>query len=250
MSLPLAGRRILVTRAAEQSDELRLGLEADGARVVVVPVLAFVDPESWAQADAAIASLAGYDAVVFTSVNGVERFFARVGKKSVAIPKAFAIGSRTAAALSARGVRVESLPEEFRGEALAPLVAGARRVLLPRAQDGRDATLEALRATGAHVDAVPVYRTVIPEGARESLLAAFRTRFDAVVLASPSAATHLVELLGGLAATRAALGTASIAAIGPVTAARCEALGIPAAIVPSRYTAADLAAALDAHLRS
>ena len=249
MSLPLAGRRILVTRAAEQSDELRTGLEADGARVVVVPVLAFVDPESWAPADAAIAALAGYDAVVFTSVNGVERFFARVGK-SVAIPKAFAVGSRTAAALSARGVLVESLPEEFRGEALAPLVAGAKRVLLPRAQDGRDATLEALRATGAHVDAVPVYRTVIPEGARESLLAAFRTRFDAVVLASPSAATHLVELLGGLAATRAALGTASIAAIGPVTAARCEALGIPAAIVPSRYTAADLAAALDAHLRS
>ena len=56
---PLAGRRILVTRAAHQAGKLSDGLRALGADPVQVPVLEIRPPESFAALDAALRNLAG-----------------------------------------------------------------------------------------------------------------------------------------------------------------------------------------------
>ena len=164
----LAGRRILLTRTAEQAMELAHDLEARGADVVVVPVLEIVAPTSWKAADEAIADLSRYDAIVFTSANAVERFWERArstqagGLKRGA--KIHAVGPKTAAALLARGAEVQPLPREFNGESLAALVR-AKRVLLPRAEVGRESIVSALRGAGLVVDVVPVYCTAKPAGA-------------------------------------------------------------------------------------
>lgn len=256
--MSLAGKRVLVTRAAGQAGDLARELEARGASVVVVPVLEIADPESWAPLDAAIRALSSYRAVVFTSVNAVEKLFARihqvVGTCDVAaLPAeigAFAVGPRTAEALSRMGIEPAAVPDEFRGEALAePIarvlgsVAGAR-ILLPRAAAGREELPAALRRAGARVDVVPAYRTLVPEGASRTLRDALAVRVDAVTFASPSAVSHTVEILGGADAARRALAGAMLAAIGPTTAARVEELGLGAPVVAAKATAGALADAV------
>ncbi len=256
--MSLAGKRVLVTRAAGQAADLARELEARGASVVIVPVLEIADPESFAPLDTALRSLASYRAVAFTSANAVERFFTRfydvLGTCDVAaLPegtRAFAVGPKTAEALARAGIEASALAEDSRGEALARAIKDTLgdvkgvRVLLPRAAAGREELPDGLRAAGARVDAVPVYRTTIPPGAESALRAALAEKPDAITFASPSAASHAVELTG----VRALAGIV-IAAIGPTTAARVVELGLEKPVVAEKATARSLAEALSARFR-
>lgn len=254
----LTGKRVLVTRAEGQADELVRELAALGAETVSVPLLEFGDPPSWEPLDHALETLASYRAIVFTSTNAVTRFWARlqdrVGTCDVpALPeeaRVLAVGPRTAAALADRGVTIAAIPDEYRGESLAeelirvvaPIVGA--RVLLPRALDGNDDLPERVRSAGGIVDVVPVYRTILPEGAAAKLAVEIARRPDAITLASGSAVEHLVEALGGIEPARKKLAGIRLAAIGPVTAARVRELGLPEPVVAARARAFDLADAL------
>jgi uroporphyrinogen-III synthase len=68
-SLPLAGRRVLVTRAAHQASKLSDGLRALGAEPVEVPVLEIRPPISFDPLDAALRQLDSYDWLILTSAN-------------------------------------------------------------------------------------------------------------------------------------------------------------------------------------
>ena len=67
----LFGRRIVVTRAREQASEFKAILSELGAHCIEFPTIAIEPPPSWEPLDTAIAHLATYDWVIFTSVNGV-----------------------------------------------------------------------------------------------------------------------------------------------------------------------------------
>lgn len=254
----LSGKRVLVTRAEGQAEELVRELAALGADAVAVPLIAIADPPAWEPVDRAIADLAAYRAVVFTSVNAVTRFWTRLQGRvgacdAPAMPeetRVLAVGPRTAAALAERGVSIAAIPDEYRGESLAEEllrvaapIRGAR-ILLPRALVGSEDLPERVRAAGGTVDVVPVYRTVLPEGAAALLRAELAKGPDAITLASGSAAEHLVEALGGIDAAREKLAGIRLAAIGPVTAAKIRALGLPEPVVATRARAFDLADAL------
>ncbi len=261
----LAGVRILVTRAAEPEERLAAALRARGATVASVPLLAFAPPSSWEAADAAIEALPRYAAILFTSSNGVARFWDRLQERvgSCDLPafpasaSIYAVGPRTADALRARGISAAAIPDEHHGVALAGEVVRrlgsvrAARILLPRAEVANEQLPDRLRAAGANVDVAAVYRTVVPEGAREALERALDDGVDVVTFASGSAVSHLVDLLGGPRDSAERLRGARIAALGAVTAARAAALGIPATIVSDGATVEALADALekDAALR-
>ena len=55
--MELRGKTILITRAASQSDELRAGLEAAGARVIECPAIEIVPVEDWTEVDRAVSNL-------------------------------------------------------------------------------------------------------------------------------------------------------------------------------------------------
>src|SRR5688572_32457698 len=78
LSLPLAGRTVVVTRALAQADEFVSELEKYGARVIVCPTIEIRELESYERLDEAIEHLYGYDWLIFTSVNGVDHFFRRL----------------------------------------------------------------------------------------------------------------------------------------------------------------------------
>jgi uroporphyrinogen-III synthase len=76
-ALPLAGRRVLVTRAAHQAGKLSEGLRALGVEPVEVPVLEIRPPASFEPFDAALRQLDSYDWLILTSANAVRALVER-----------------------------------------------------------------------------------------------------------------------------------------------------------------------------
>lgn len=230
-ALPLAGRRILVTRAAQQAGKLSDGLRELGAIPVEVPVLEIAPPVSFAALDAALRQIGRYDWIIFTSANTVAGLKGRgeeIGVAVAASANVAAVGTATATAAREAGWNVTLIPETFVAEGLVASLQKqeirGKRVLLARAEVARDVIPDALRAAGAIVDVVDAYRNVIPADAPTQLRRALVEGLDAATFTSSSSVTHLAD-----AARAANLGFpfAGVAAvsIGRVTSATLRAAG-------------------------
>ena len=245
---PLFGRRVLVTRTREQAGVLSSALAEAGAEVIECPAIRLVDPPTWAPVDEAIARLETYDWLVLTSVNGVERFFARLdasGRDVRALHRAriAAIGPETARALARRHLRADVVPDEFRAEGLLSSLAGrevrGKRFLLPRAAGARAILPDELRAAGAEVDEVITYATSVPEESVAGLRAALDAGpMDVLTFTSSSTVTSFLSLLDRAVPTagRARIASAKVACIGPITAATAKDAGLRVDVVPAKYT--------------
>ncbi|MGZ3615361.1 MAG: uroporphyrinogen-III synthase, partial [Thermodesulfobacteriota bacterium] len=120
---PLAEKRILITRAREQSGDFAALLKELKAEVIEFPTIEIAPPLSWEELDQAIARLKTYDWIIFTSANGVIFFWQRLREKRRLhrLPsslKVCAIGPATANQLKKRGVAVHHIPREFIAEAI------------------------------------------------------------------------------------------------------------------------------------
>ena len=251
MSRALEGRRIVITRAREQAGDLARALEAHGAAVVLAPVIRIEPLPQLAPLRAALAGLSAYRWVVFTSQNAVHIVFDRLlawglGPRAFASTAVAAIGSATGDALTQRGVVPALVPDEFVGEALAEAL-GARgglagtRVLVPSAQDARDALAAGLTAHGAVVEVVPVYRTVPATTDLSDLAVELREgRIDAVTFTSSSTVRYFVDLVGNAATSRRFV----TAVIGPVTAGTARDLGLDNVVEAEPHTVPGLVDAL------
>ena len=248
-SRPLFGKTVLVTRSRPQASKMTEKLEAMGARVIELPAIRIDDPPDHYEAvDAAISLIASYEWLIFTSVNGVDRFFARLfaankDTRDLAGAHFAAIGKATAARLKDYGILADIVPKEYRAEgvieALKNELAPGERVLIPRAQEAREILPESLREYGATVDVAPVYETKATEADAaevKQMLAA--GEIDFATFASSSTATNLVHILGDASLLR----KTKIVAIGPVTAETCEKLGLHVEAMPEEYTIDALAA--------
>ncbi len=237
--LPLFGRRVVVTRAAEQAATTTGKLRALGAAAIELPVIAIEPLEDYSALDAAIRRLPDYDWLIFTSANGVRFFFERLDASARDVrslpARICAIGPATRRALEAFHLKVDLVPEEYVAEGLVRAFASepmaGKRVLLARAETARDLLPEALRRLGASVDVAPAYRTVIPEDAAGRARAVFEAKPDWVLLTSSSTARNLVTLAG-----RDALEGVKVASIGPVTSATARELGLAVAVEAKPYT--------------
>ena len=67
----LAGKRIVITRSAAQSEALARELSARGAIPVMLPLVSFADPEDFAPLDAAMAEIQRFDWIILTSAQAV-----------------------------------------------------------------------------------------------------------------------------------------------------------------------------------
>jgi uroporphyrinogen III methyltransferase/synthase len=221
---PLAGRTIAVTRAREQASGLAGRLQALGARVVLAPANR-TEPLT-----PAVPDLRGYDLLCLTSPTGAARLLDLVGDaRALAGPRIAAIGPGTAAALRAGGIEPDVVPARSNAEGLLEALDGVEvhRALIARAQEGRAALPEALRARGAEVELLALYRTIaepLSDDERARAMAA-----DLVVFASSSAVKAFHEAAGTLAGPR-------IASIGPATSETIRELGGEVAIEAAEHT--------------
>ncbi len=233
----LAGRRIVVTRPRAQAESLASALEALGAKVDVLPLVAIEPVADDRKLEEALRELHRYDWVVFTSVNGVA--IARERAEALAAMSVAAVGPATAEALRELGVEPSFVPERFAGEDIGPGLEPLRaaRVLVLQA-DIADARLsEELRRRGATVHALVAYRTLAVERKPAELRALQAA--DAVVLASGSAVRSLVAQGGA--------GGALIVCIGPKTAEVARELGLLVGLTAHEATADGIIQALTSH---
>ncbi|HKA13624.1 MAG TPA: uroporphyrinogen-III C-methyltransferase, partial [Myxococcota bacterium] len=246
---PLFGCRVLVTRAPEQSGDLVAALAHAGAEAVLCPLIRLAEPDDPAALDAALARLAEYHAIVFTSANAVRFTAQRAQRRGVALATGSArvvcVGPATAQAALDAGLPVHRAPPaRHDAEAvLAQLIAEGdvrgQRFLVPRSDLARDVLPDGLRAAGAQVDAVVAYRNAPADVDRDWLRGELVAgRLDVLTFASPSAARRFCALLDP--AARAAAARCTVAAIGPVTARALASEGLPAQVVAQSATAAGL----------
>ena len=249
---PLFGRRVLVTRPAEQAAELSALLRTCGAQPVEMPLIELVPPETWELFDAAVGRSGAYDWLVLTSANGVRFTQLRLGELGLDIralrgPRVAVIGPKTAAEAESAGLRVALCPERYVAESLVAALGGeglrGSRLLVLRAAEARDALPALAAEQGAEVDAVPVYRTVpVTEPDPRALTLLERGEIDVVTFASSSAVMAFAGVVGSARAAGATL-----ACIGPVTAETAARLGLPASVVAREHTIEGLVAALVEH---
>jgi uroporphyrinogen III methyltransferase/synthase len=253
---PLFGQSVLVTRPRHQAAGLIRRLEQLGAIVHHWPALAIREPEDSAELDAALAGLAQgrWDWLVFTSVNGVHGLLRRLWQKggdlrTLSKVQLAAIGPKTAEALHAYHLRADLVPERtFSSEGLAaalgPRVAG-QRVLLARADRGRELLSEELRRWAAEVRQVTVYRQVEDEPPSPELLQALRQgTIRWITLTSSNIARRVLAFCDSVIRQRILQGEIGLVAISPETGSVVRAAGLPVAAEAEVYTEEGLIAAL------
>lgn len=234
-SRPLFGKTVIVTRPKHQISTLAGRLRGHGAKVVLVPTIEIADPaDGGAALRDAVSRLQEFDWVIFTSVNGAERFFDQLGDtRDLAGVRIAAIGPGTADAVTNRNLAVDLVPERFIAESLLeafPIPHGKDkgRVLLARAEVARDVVPDGLRQMGWEVEIVDAYRTVpvIPtEGQREAAKSA-----DIVTFTSASSVKNWVEAFGFETLPPI------VACIGPVTSDAAYQAGIRVDVIAKKHT--------------
>jgi uroporphyrinogen-III synthase len=248
---PLAGRRVLVTRAAHQAGKLSEGLRALGIEPVEVAVIEIRPPQDFTSLDLALRSLSNYDWLILTSANTVHALADRaaaLGLSLVAEPhlKVAAVGEATATAARAAGLPVTLVPDSYVAESLAKSIAEqtrGKKVLLARASIARDVIPDALRAAGATVDVVDAYRNVMPESAPALLREALQKGIAAAAFTSSSTVTHLADAARQAGIAFPFAGVAAIS-IGPITSQTLRSLGWEPAAEATQFDVPGLIQAL------
>ena len=193
--MPLAGKRIVVTRPRELAQGLAALIAQAGGEPLLFPTIEIRDVEDPAAARALLARLHEFDLAVFVSPSAVRKAFElAAGREWPARLHVAAVGAGTRRELESRGLREVIAPAgRADSEALLalPEIAGVRRVAIFRGAGGREWLGEALAARGARVEYAECYRREQPPAAPPPA-----GRVDAFCVSSGEALRNLVSLLG------------------------------------------------------
>lgn len=240
-SLELEGVSVVVARDDAPDDNISLALSGQGAHVEPLNLMRLDEPEDGSALEAAVRELDTFDALAFTSAAAVERFFSRLDaawmdlralKKDAVIA---AVGPKTESALRAHHARVDVIGEGTGADLAKALDAAmplqGKRVLLPRAEGGREELREIAADKGAEVVVVDAYRSTPRADAKESVKAALDkvkgAKARAVLLTSPRRVEVFAAALGD---DRSALEGFCLLAIGETTKAAMDEAGLEGAV--------------------
>jgi uroporphyrinogen-III synthase len=237
--MPLAGKRIVITRPQGRGGDLPAKLERLGAVVSEVPLIEIRQLEDTRVLDEAVADPGGFDWVVLTSENAVHAVGIRLGGP-LARARVAAVGPATADAVRNFGVEPAFVPDRFAADSLPAGLGDLRgaRVLLPQADIADPGLAEELRRAGADVTAVVAYRTVEATPDMFGMLALRLA--DAIVVASASAARSLATVADTVETIRGRL----VVAIGPKTAEAARERRLPVGLVAQEASADGIIQAL------
>ncbi|MFC2007603.1 uroporphyrinogen-III C-methyltransferase [Chloroflexota bacterium] len=249
---PLFGKRVLVTRSRHQASKLSRLLTEHGALPIELPVIDIQQPANYDELDRAIENLASYQWLVFTSTNGVDVFFHRLctsnfDSRALCGLKIGAIGAATASALETNGIRPDYIPDVYTGqgfiEGLENQKISSQRFLLPRADIADHELTDGISRLGATVHEVTAYRTVpVAEVVSRAGKMLASGKIDVITFTSSSTVFNLVA---GFEGKDPEVNGATIACIGPKTAATADRAGLKVDIIAGEQTITGLVASLE-----
>lgn len=244
---PLAGVRIVVTRATHQAEELAGPLRDLGADVVLLPTIGIAPPENPVPLREAALHCNQYDWIIFTSVNAVEAFTAELPQARDCQVRIATVGTSTAQAAERCGFTISLIPEKYIAESLVESFTQedlkGRRILIPSAAVTRDVVPRELRKLGAQVDVVEAYRNILPPETTQKVTGIFREPYpDWVLFASSSAVENLVALIGPEPLRKVSIGT-----IGPATSQTVMKAGLAVTIEAAVHSVPGLVEAVIRH---
>lgn len=241
----LFGKKILVTRTRAQASKLTRKLENLGAEVIEFPTIKIAPPsDNFKSLDAAISNIKNFEWLIFTSANGVEKFFERLKNckldaRALSASKIAVIGSGTAEKLFGYNLIPDLIPAEFRAESLVDALKNSVRgksILIARAEVARDILPNELKNFGANVTVAAAYKTV---SAVENLSAINFSEIDMATFTSSSTVENFVAAAGV-----DALKNFKTAAIGTVTAETLKKFGVTADVIAKEFTVTGLVDAI------
>ena len=250
-SLPLFGRRVIVTRAGAQTRGLSERLTELGAYPVEVPTIEIRALEDFSELDSRLRSLFEFDWIAFTSANAVRAICDRLFEigtdiRALHAVNVAAIGPATSAALLERGVKADMVSEKASSVGLARALEGygirGKAILLPRSDIATATLPDRLRSAGAmtlEVDALPDGYSARFQDCGAGSDSTWRAR--AITFTSSSSVENMMKFLGD---DISALRGVAIACIGRSTAETAGRYGLKVDIVAEETTSDSLAEAL------
>ncbi|MDJ0843940.1 uroporphyrinogen-III C-methyltransferase [Crocosphaera sp.] len=252
VTLPLAQKTVLITRAKEQSSQFSLLLQQQGANTIEMPALEISPPSSWEQLDLAIESLSSFDWLILTSANGVNFFFQRLQKlgKDIRILgkiKIAVVGKKTASCLKQYHLTPDFSPPNFIADQLIehfPESLSHQKILFPRVETGgREILVKELQKQEANVVEVPAYQSGCPENIDIQAWEALQNKqVDIITFASSKTVKNFYKLLEKALNTNqksdiiSLLDNVCFASIGPQTSKTCRELLERVDIQAEEYT--------------
>jgi uroporphyrinogen III methyltransferase/synthase len=251
---PLAGKRIVITRATAQSEALAGELVGRSAIPIVLPLISFADPEDFTPMDAAIAQMERFDWIIFMSAQAVRAVVTRsqnLGHSLIRTENKLgvaAVGPATARAAKQAGLPVKFVANTHNGVALAEELGEqlrGRNVLLPRSDRANPDLPAALRRHGARVTEVIAYRTLRPSEIDQRTLSRIAEgEAEAILFFSPSAVHYFTEVFGK-ERLHALENKLAVTAVGPVTAGALREAGVQHIVLAEDTTAEAVVGALE-----
>jgi len=247
-------RRVLITRAADQAGEFADHLKRVGFEPLIFPVIEFAPPKDSIIWEMSFSQLSSYDWILLTSANAVRYFIESLEERGINISDLKSIplcvvGPKTAEVAKKAGLVIDLMPVDFQAEgvlhAFKALGVQGKRILFPRAEEGRQVLPEGLKSLGARVRLVPVYRTVKPEGKEEELKSLLSKGIDVISFTSGSTVRNFLDILGR--ENLDLLAGVKIACISEVTAGVAAENGMNSDIIPVKNTTLSLAEAIKKH---
>ncbi|SDT21345.1 uroporphyrinogen-III synthase [Halopseudomonas xinjiangensis] len=196
----MSGRRLLLTRSAEDNRRLATRLAAAGVDTLNIPLIC-IEPceETFAQRQQML-DLDRYQAVVVVSPVAARQGLERLDRYWPQAPSDIewlAVGATTASVLSEYGLPVCRPDDGQDSEALLRLPIWQQllavpnlKVLIWRGVGGREHIAETVRGAGGQVDYLELYRRTQPAGLGDQLLAASGQGVQGILISSGQALEH------------------------------------------------------------
>ena len=253
-TLPLSGRRIVITRPRGQAGDWRAKLEISGASVLEMPLIQVTKHYDKNTLVEVFAELAQYEWIIFTSANGVRFFFEEFFKahddiRSLGLVQIAAVGEATAEAVRELHLRVELQPKKANAEELAQMLLereslDSAKVLVVTGNLNRDTLVDKLSEARAIVDRLPIYKTEETNLANDPVAGDFRQNgADAILFASPSAVQSFFDQAAALKLSAKARKPIA-GSIGATTTAAMKQLCLPVDFEATEATLESLIGAL------
>ena len=235
--MSLIDKKIIITRAQDQSSEAHKIFGNNGAEVFDLPSLVIEPPDDWSPLDEALQNIYTFDWIIFSSANGVrnvEERMKNIGLSLSEVSKTIeiaAVGKKTAFLLSEINAKISFIPPSFVADSLIehfPQNQVGLKLFIPRVQSGgRSILSDSFKLNGAKVTEVAAYESSCPKEIPQKTIDALNNgTIDIIAFTSGKTVIHTVSLLKKYFGDNwlKLIEKIKIISIGPQTSNSCEKL--------------------------